>query len=197
MGAEALEAAVFNWAQKRGVDLSVLGIDMHAEEKEEGRLVCQCFGLTEPYIKRKIRELGLKTITEITGAIKAGGACMSCHHKPGGLQDLLTEVWGPQPLTLKILPTPPEPREPVAADRPTVSPYQFSKQVEKALDQYVRPMLRRDGGDVELVDIKDTVIYCRLVGACAGCGGAGMTMKLMVERTLKEMVDDRIRIINV
>jgi len=66
--------------------------------------------------------------------------------------------------------------------------------VEKALDAYVRPMLRRDGGDVELLDIKDTVVYCRLVGACAGCGGAGMTMKLMVERTLKEMVDDRVRI---
>jgi len=197
MGAEALEAAVFNWAQKRGVDLSALGIDMHAEEKEEGRIVCQCFGLTEPYIKRKIRELGLKTIAEITGAIKAGGACMSCHHKPGGLQDLLTEVWGPQPLTLKILPTPLTPREPVAVDRATLSPYQFSKQVEKVLDQYVRPMLRRDGGDVELVDIKGTVVYCRLVGACAGCGGAGMTMKIMVERTLKEMVDDRVRIINV
>jgi NifU-like protein len=197
MGAEALEVAVFNWAQRRGVDLSALGIDMHAEEKEEGRLVCQCFGLTEPYIKRKIRELGLKTIAEITGAIKAGGACMSCHHKPGGLQDLLTEVWGPQPLTLQAIPTPPEPREPVAADRPVPSPYQFSKQVEKALDQYVRPMLVRDGGDVEIVDIKDTAVYCRLVGACAGCKGSGMTMKLMVERTLKEMVDERIRIINV
>jgi NifU-like protein len=197
MGAEALEAAVFNWAQKRGVDLSALGIDMHADEKEEGRLVCQCFGLTEPYIKRKIRELGLKTIAEITGAIKAGGACMSCHHKPGGLQDLLNEVWGVQPLTLKILPSPPEPRGPVSADRPALSPYQFSKQVEKTLDQYVRPMLRRDGGDVELVDIKEMVVYCRLGGACAGCGGAGMTLKLMVERTLKEMVDDRIRIVAV
>ena len=197
MGAEALEAAVFNWAQKRGVDLSDLGIDMHADEKEEGRPVCQCFGLTEPYIKRKIRELGLKTIAEITGAIKAGGACMSCHHKPGGLQDLLTEVWGAQPLTLKVLPSLPEPREQVTKDRPVSSPYQFSKQVEKALDQYVRPMLTRDGGDVEIVDIKDTAVYCRLVGACAGCGGAGMTMKLMVERTLKEMVDDRIRIITV
>jgi Fe-S cluster biogenesis protein NfuA len=41
------------------------------------------------------------------------------------------------------------------------------------------------------------VVYCRLVGACAGCGGAGMTLKLMVERSLKEMVDDRIRIIAV
>ncbi len=197
MGAEALEAAVFNWAQRRGVDLAVLGIDMHAEEKEAGRLVCQCFGLTEPYLKRKIRELGLKTISEITGAVKAGGACMSCHHKPGGLQDLLNEVWGLQPLTLKVLPTLPEPREPIAANGQALSPYQFSKRVEQTLDEYVRPMLRRDGGDVEIVDIKDLVVYCRLKGACAGCGGAGMTMKLMVERTLKEMVDDRIRIIAV
>ena len=197
MGAEALEAAVFNWAQKRGVDLLALGIDMHTEEKEEGRLVCECFGLTEPYLKRKIRELGLKTITEITGAIKAGGACMSCHHKPGGLQDLLNEVWGPQPLTLTPLPSTPESREAAGTDRSVPSPYQFSKQVEKVLDQYVRPMLARDGGGVEIVDIKDTAVYCHLVGACAGCGGAGMTMKLMVERTLKEMVDDRIRIITV
>jgi NifU-like protein len=196
MGAEALEAAVFNWAQKRGVDLSALGIDMHADEKEEGKLVCQCFGLTEPYLKRKIKELGLKTIAQITGAIKAGGACMSCHHKPGGLQDLLNEVWGVQPLTLKILPSLPEPREQVAA-RPSLSQYQFSKQVEKTIDQYVRPMLARDGGDVEIVDIKDMVVYCRLGGACSGCGGAGMTLKLMVERTLKEMVDDRVRIVAV
>ena len=197
MGAEALEAAVFNWAQKRGVALAALGIDMHAEEKEEGRLVCECFGLTEPYLKRKIRELGLKTITEITGAVKAGGACMSCHHKPGGLQDLLNEVWGVQPLTLKILPTPLEPRARADANRPTPSPYQLSKQIETTIDQYVRPMLVRDGGDVEIVDIKDLAVYCRLIGACAGCGGAGMTLKLMVERTLKEMVDDRIRIIAV
>jgi NifU-like protein len=197
MGAEALEAAVFNWAQKRGVDLSALGIDMHAEEKEEGQLVCQCFGLTEPYIKRKIRELGLKTIPEITGAIKAGGACMSCHHKPGGLQDLLDEVWGAQPLRLRLLPDLPTPREQVSTDRPILSPYQFSKRVEKVLDQYVRPMLAGDGGDIEIVDIKDTVVYCHLVGACAGCGGADMTMKLMVERTLKDMVDERIRIITV
>ncbi len=197
MGAEALEAAVFNWAQKRGVDLAHLGIDMHADEREEGRLVCQCFGLTEPYLKRKIRELGLKTIAEITGAVKAGGACMTCHHKPGGLQDLLNEVWGVQPLALKILPSFPEARPPVAADRPAPSPYQFSKQVEKALNEYVRPMLAKDGGDIEIVDIKDTTIYCRLIGACTGCGGAGMTLKLMVERTLKEMVDDRLRIIAV
>ena len=83
MGAEALEAAVFNWAQRRGVDLAKLGVDIHADEQEEGRVVCKCFSLSEPYMRRKIKELNLRTIPEITDAIKAGGACMSCHHVPG------------------------------------------------------------------------------------------------------------------
>src|SRR4030042_176079 len=79
MGAEALEAAVFNWARKRGVDLKLLGLSDRQEEQEEGRLVCECFSVTEPYLKRKIKELNLRTVPDITNAIKAGGACMSCH----------------------------------------------------------------------------------------------------------------------
>ncbi len=94
MGAEALESAVFNWAQRRGVDLAKLGLDIHTDEQQEGRIVCKCFSLSEPYIRRKIRELNLHSIAEITHAIKAGGACMACHHVPGGLQDLLDETWG-------------------------------------------------------------------------------------------------------
>ncbi len=99
MGAEALEAAVFNWAQKRGVDLAELGVDIRHDEQEEGRIVCKCFGLTEPYLRRKIEELELKTIPDITNAIKAGGACMSCHHTPGGLQDCSTRSAGREPTT--------------------------------------------------------------------------------------------------
>ncbi len=197
MGAEALEAAVFNWAQKRGVDRSLLGLDDRADEKEEGRIVCNCFSLTEPYIKRKIRELGLKTIPEITGAIKAGGACMSCHHVPGGLQDLLDDVWGRQPTRLKTKSEQPVPREGAASPPDSLSPFQFAKRVERTIDEYVRPMLQRDGGDLELVDIKDTLVYCRLIGACAGCAGAGFTMKLTVEQVLKDTVDPRIRVISV
>lgn len=197
MGAEALQAAVFNWAAKRGVNLEDLGVDIHPEEQEEGRIVCQCFSLSEPYIKRKIRELGLKTIPEITGAIKAGGACMACHHKPGGLQDLLDEVWGRPATAFKALPEFPVQRAEAATPAQELSPYQFAKQVEKVLDSYVRPLLRRDHGDVELVDIKGHLVYCRLTGSCAGCAGAAMTMKLMVERTLKEQVDERIRVIGV
>jgi NifU-like protein len=193
MGSEALEAAVFNWAQKRGVDLGKLGIDIHPAGEDEGRIVCHCFNLTEPYIRRKIKELKLKTIPEITGAIKAGGACMSCHHVPGGLQDLLDEIWGREPVKMKEVPEEPGPRE---AERPAeLSPFRFSKEVEKTLDEYVRPMLQKDHGDLELLDIKDRLVYVKLTGACAGCVGASQTLKLMVEQTLKDRVDERIRVI--
>ena len=198
MGAEALEAAVFNWAQKRGVDLARLGIDLHATEQEDGRIVCRCFSLTEPYLRRKIRELNLRTIPEITNAIKAGGACMSCHQVPGGLQDLLDETWGKSPGSPPVLTQINLPGATAAqAETPALSPYQFSKQVEQTLDSQVRPQLRRDGGNVEIVDIKDTLIYCRLVGSCQGCAGANQTLRWLVEQQLKDLVDERIRVIEV
>lgn len=196
MGAEALEAAVFNWAQRRGVDLKGLGIDLHDQETEEGRIVCKCFSITEPYLKRKIRELNLRSIPQITNAIKAGGGCSSCHHVPGGLQDILDQVWA---------------GETAAAENPTLvqisgievkedadfSPFQFSKKVERVIDEYVRPSLKADGGDLELVDIKGTIIYCQLKGACSNCMGASQTLKMMVERILKDQVDERIRVVEV
>jgi NifU-like protein len=197
MGAEALEAAVFNWAQKRGIDLAELGIDISNAEQEEGRLVCTCFGLTEPYIKRKIEELGLTSIADITGAIKAGGACMSCHHTPGGLQDLLDEVNGPRPTTMKELPVLPMARAPKSQPPSEMSPFKFAKKVEEVLDAHVRPQLAKDDGDIEIVDIKDTKIYCSLRGACSNCVGSQSTLKMLVEQALKDRVDQRIQVIEV
>jgi NifU-like protein len=210
MGAEALESAVFNWAQKRGVDLRELGVDIHDDEQDEGRMVCKCFSMTEPYIKRKIQELGLRSIPEITNAIKAGGACMSCHHVPGGLQDLLDEFWKKTPEgsiqadgTLPILPNIELPElEGVEATKPAagqqeLSPYQLSKKIEQIIDEQVRPVLQRDGGNIEIVDIKDTIVYCRLQGACATCASAAQTLKFIAEQPLKDMIDERLRIIQV
>jgi NifU-like protein len=195
MGAEALEAAVFNWAQKRGINLKQLGVDVHEDEMDEGRVVCKCFSLTEPYLRRKINELELKTIPEVTSATKAGGACMTCHHKPGGIQDLLDDIWGKAETQIK---TDSEVGVNAAAeDQAPLSPYQLGKHVEIAMDEHVRPMLQRDGGDAEIIDIKDAAIYVRLTGACAGCLGATTTLKLLVEKTLKEKVDERIRVIAV
>lgn len=197
MGAEALEAAVFNWAQRRSVDLKKLGIDLHTTDKDEGRIVCKCFSVSEPYIRRKIKELNLKTIPEITNAIKAGGACMSCHHVPGGLQDLLDEAWGTKTAKPEKAPSKALPENKSKEAVPALSPYQFAKKVESSMEEYIRPLLKRDGGDVEIVDIKDTLVYCRLRGMCSGCPGASQTLKIMIERTLKELVDESIRVIQV
>ena len=193
MGSEALQVAVFNWAKKRGVNLKALGIDVTDEEQEHGRIVCQCFSLTEPYIRRKIKELNMRSIADITNAIKAGGACGSCHHVPGGLQDLLDETWG------RVGPEPQRPAPLVSEEKgkaPAVlSPYQFAKKVEKVVEEYIRPMLKHDGGDLEIVDIKDRLVYCRLAGACGSCAGAAQTLKTMVEKVLKENVDHDIRVV--
>lgn len=193
MGAEALQAAVFDWARRRGVDLRELGVDILPHEQQEGRIVCKCFSLTEPYLKRKIRELNLRTIQDIINATKAGGACGSCHHGPGGLQDLLDEVWGRSERTVPPPPPPPG----AAGDRTTLSPYQYAKRIEALIEEYIRPGLRKDGGDIEIVDIKDNLVYVHLKGACAGCVGAGMTLKMMIEQTLKDKLDERIRVIAV
>jgi len=61
------------------------------------------------------------------------------------------------------------------------------EKVEAALKQ-VRPMLVADGGDVQLVDVKDGVVKLKLTGACGGCPMAMMTLKGGIERTLKEKV---------
>ena len=60
--------------------------------------------------------------------------------------------------------------------------------VEKALEK-IRPALQRDGGDIELVDIKeDGVVQVRLTGACGGCPMSQMTLKMGVEKALKQDV---------
>lgn len=195
MGAEALEAAVFDWAKRRNVDLAELGVELPAVEEQDGRIVCECFSVTEPYLKRKIEELQLKTIPAITEALKAGGGCGNCHHTPGGLQDVLNEVWGSETGAAGEAEAPATATA-VAADAPA-SAYQLGKAVEKAIDEYVRPLLQADGGNVELVDIKDFLVYVKLAGACASCAGAEATLRGLVEQTLKNQVDERIRAIAV
>jgi len=197
MGAEALEAAVVDWAKKRGVDLAAAGAKLSGEgaDGDDGRVVCKCFGLTEPYLRRKIKELNLKTVADVTAALKAGGMCGACRYAPGGIQDLLNEEWGRGCEACAAAGTC---AAGALAGRAAegLSPFQAAKKIETALED-VRPALRADGGDLELVDVKGWKVYCRLTGACAGCGGAERTLKLLVENTLRDRVDKRIEVIPV
>ncbi|OPY14170.1 MAG: Fe/S biogenesis protein NfuA [Syntrophus sp. PtaB.Bin001] len=60
--------------------------------------------------------------------------------------------------------------------------------VQEAIN-LIRPNLKADGGDVELVDVsEDGVVKVRLVGACSGCAMSQMTLKMGIERFLKERI---------
>lgn len=63
------------------------------------------------------------------------------------------------------------------------------ERVEEVLDQ-IRPMLRADGGDVEVVDVQEGVVLVRLLGACMGCPAATMTLKAGIEETLKAQIPE-------
>jgi len=65
----------------------------------------------------------------------------------------------------------------------------MEEQVSAVIDE-IRPLLQADGGDIELVGVEDGVVKVRLRGACAGCPGAQMTLKMAVERRIKEKVPE-------
>ena len=66
----------------------------------------------------------------------------------------------------------------------------MKEQVEQALEK-IRPALRADGGDVELVDVtEDGVVKVRLKGACHGCPMAMLTLKNGIERRLQQEVPE-------
>lgn len=68
--------------------------------------------------------------------------------------------------------------------------------VEESLAR-VRPALQADGGDVELIDVKDGVVMVKLTGACGGCPMAAMTLKNGIERILREDVPDIKEVVSV
>jgi len=65
----------------------------------------------------------------------------------------------------------------------------MKERVEEILKK-IRPALEADGGGIELVDVVDGVVKVRLKGACQGCMGAQMTLKLGVEKVLQEQIPE-------
>jgi Fe-S cluster biogenesis protein NfuA len=63
------------------------------------------------------------------------------------------------------------------------------EKIEAAIGR-IRPALQADGGDVELVEVKDGVVSVRLTGACGGCPMATMTLKNGIERVIREEVPE-------
>ena len=166
MGQEALEAAIANW---RGGSAKPL--------HHEGQIVCKCFGVTDETIIRAIKENHLTTLEEVTNYTKAGGACGLCH---GEIQKILDETLGKTPMACltEIKPV------------KRMTNVQRMQLVMQTLDEVVRPRLRQDGGDVELVDLDGKVVYVAFRGVCMDCPSSHVTLKEVVEKALQEHVED-------
>lgn len=61
----------------------------------------------------------------------------------------------------------------------------------------VRPSIKMDGGDIELIDIKDGKVYVQLQGACVGCSSSNTTLKFGIEKQMQSLIHPEIQVINV
>ena len=161
MGREALQAAVANY---RGESFS----DDHAE----GSLVCKCFAVDSVLIEDVVRANDLTTVEQVTHYTKAGGGCCSCHE---GIEEILANAsaercTAPMPPSLAVdrVAEPPAAEPGEAAPPARLTNFARMRRIEETIEA-IRPMLQRDHGDIEIVEIDGRDIYVDLKGACQGC----------------------------
>jgi len=158
LGQQALEKAV---AYYRG--------GPSESEAKEGQIICECFGVTDREIEKAVKENNLTSVEEVTNYTKAGGGCGNCHDK---IQEIIDRVRA-------------EVREPV---RPKLTNIKKIRMIEAVLDREIRPSLKNDGGDVELIDVVGNRVLVATRGACAVCRASQQTLKGFVEYKLRELV---------
>ncbi len=169
MGHDALMAAIANYRNK----------GRFAAEKK-GTVVCTCFGVTDEEIKEVIRSNDLTTVEQVTNYCKAGGGCGGCH---GQIEKIIEEIQGDKAGTEHL----------TAPAKPTkLTNIKKIQLVQQTINEQIRPMLRADGGDIELIDVDGNKVIVAFRGMCAQCRMAEVTMKDVVEAKLREFVSDEL-----
>lgn len=176
MGREALQAAIANFKGEEWAD-----------DHEEGALVCKCFAVDEKMIEGLVRSHNLRTVQEVTNYTKAGGGCCACHE---GIEEILMRVMEERGETFDADSAPavaePEPLPIAAAAKGPMTMVQRIRRIEAVIES-IRPNLRMDGGDAELIDVDGNTIYIKMTGACSGCGMAAMTIGGIQQRLMEEL----------
>lgn len=174
-----------------------------AEDFEEEIIVCECARVSLSTIREVIKINDLKSVEEITNYTKAGAFCKSCI-KPGGheerkyhLVDILKDVRAE--MEAEKLKQNAEKSASGQLSFKDMTMVQKVKAVEKTIDETIRPMLMMDGGDMEIIDIKDTSdgyvdVYIRYMGACNGCASASTGTLFAIEDVLQQNLDKNIRV---
>lgn len=176
MGYEALEDALKNFNKDEYVDLDEI-LDEHYKTEKKEKIVCTCFQITENAIWDAIKQNGLKTVEEVTNYTKAGGACGKCKSV---IQDIIDTYYNKQQSEIDKL-----------------TPTQWILKVNNVIETQISPELQKDGGDIELVDIKNKSIYVKLKGRCSGCKNSTMTLKNFAEKVLQDSLGTDITLIEV
>ncbi len=169
MGREALQAAVANF---RG--------EVWKDDHEEGAMVCKCFAVDSALIEETIRTNNLSSVEEVSNYTKAGGGCSACHE---GVEEILSRVLKEQGRSFDPSAAAPAP---AAARRPKLGTLARIRRIESALEA-IRPNLRRDHGDVELVEVEGKNVYVNMTGACAGCQMASVTLEGIQSRIIEDL----------
>lgn len=179
-----------------------LGVEFDSLEDEI--IVCECARVSLGTIKEVIKLNDLTTVEQITDYTKAGAFCKSCI-KPGGheekdyyLVDILKEVRDEmQAESVKASVDSAASGDNIAFAQMTL--VQKLKKVEQVLDENIRQMLIMDGGNMEVLDIKENGanidIYIRYLGACSGCASSATGTLYAIEAVLKEKLDEGIRVL--
>ncbi|WP_456451468.1 iron-sulfur cluster assembly scaffold protein [Hydrogenimonas sp.] len=178
------------------------GVDMESFEDEI--IVCECARVSLNTIKEVIKLNDLKTVEEITDYTKAGAFCKSCI-RPGGheereyyLVDILEQTRREmEEEKLKEQAAKQESGEEIPFNDMTL--VQKIKAIDKVIDESVRQYLIMDGGNMEVLDVKQngqyTDVYIRYLGACSGCASSTTGTLYAIESTLKEKLDPNIRVL--
>ncbi|MFW6151368.1 MAG: Fe-S cluster assembly protein NifU [Verrucomicrobiota bacterium] len=169
MGKEALETAIENYRTGKS-----------SKELLEGKVICQCFGVTETEIRRVVEENQLSTIEQVTDYCKAGGGCGRCHPEIEEIIKKAQTRTGPE-----STPSP-------GFERMTT--VQKIHRIEDVIDREVRRQLKKDGGDIEMVDLAGNRVIIAFRGRCSGCSVAGFTMKEVVEAKLREFISPELTV---
>ncbi len=175
MGREALQAAVANYRGEEWKD-----------DHEEGALVCKCFAVDAVLIEETIRANDLRSVEEVTNYTKAGGGCSSCHE---GIEEILGKVLAEKGEVFNPAAAASQPKPAPAIAATTgggVSPFQRIKRIERVIES-IRPQLRADGGDVQIVDVVDKTVYVNMTGACSGCQLASATLGGIQQRLIEDL----------
>ena len=139
-------------------------------EKADGeKIICECFGITDKEIEKAIAENHLTTVEEVTHYTKAGGGCGKCHE---AIEEILRAS--------RADVAPPK--------RPSLSNIQKIRMIEEVIDRDIRPSLKQDGGDIDLLDVIGNRVVVATRGACSTCPASQQTLKNFVETKLRELV---------